>query len=238
MTAARPIRPIEHLHPHRRPNTWLLGVLLAALVLYPALHDKHGSAVAFNVIRTLLLLAGLRVAFVDHPLRAFAVALAVVSIVGAWASFVVPGRSANVVALEVHATSAVFLLFTVVVVLRLIFRQPRVTFDTVCGALCGYLLVGVAFGHFYTILATADPQCIRGIDLATDARAHFSLTYFSFVTLTTVGYGDITPVSDMARSMAVLEAVIGQFYMAVLIAGLIGKWISQPAEPQPAASPS
>jgi hypothetical protein len=62
-------------------------------------------------------------------------------------------------------------------------------------------------------------------------HAHFLLTYFSFVTLTTVGYGDITPAGDTARALAMIEAVAGQFYLAVLIAELVGKRLAQATSP-------
>jgi hypothetical protein len=60
-----------------------------------------------------------------------------------------------------------------------------------------------------------------------DDRQHFVLTYFSFTTLTSLGYGDITPSSDAARSLAVLESLFGQFFIAILIGELIGKRVSQ-----------
>ncbi|MBX7103302.1 MAG: potassium channel family protein [Gemmataceae bacterium] len=218
-------------HVGRHPNIWLLASLLVLLVLYPPLHERHGSTFAFNFVRSCMLLVGLRVAFVDHPLRIFAIGLAILAIVGLWSNFVLPGRSASTVALEVHLSSAAFLSFTVVAVLRSVFRLPEVTPDTLSGALCGYLLVGLTFGHIFTIMHTLAPETFQGVPPMTDVRQQFVLTYFSFITLTTVGYGDILPASDTARSLCLLEAVIGQFYMAVLIAGLIGKWISQTAQP-------
>jgi hypothetical protein len=71
------------------------------------------------------------------------------------------------------------------------------------------------------------------MQLQEDDRDHLMLTYFSFVTLTSVGYGDITPGSRTVRSLAVLEAIIGQFYIAVLIGELIGKRVSQAVLGQP-----
>jgi voltage-gated potassium channel len=107
-----------------------------------------------------------------------------------------------------------------------------VSAESICGALCGYMLLGLAFGHLYCILESITPGAFHGdaefaIQLRDQSRRHFLLTYFSFATLTTVGYGDITPVRDSARGLSVVEAILGQLYLAVLIAELIGKRVAQ-----------
>jgi hypothetical protein len=98
----------------------------------------------------------------------------------------------------------------------------------VCGALCGYLVVGLIFGHLYCLIELARPHSFHGplevrMQLETHGERYFLLVYFSLVTLTTVGYGEIAPASELARSLAAVEAILGQFYLAVLIADLIGK---------------
>ena len=95
-----------------------------------------------------------------------------------------------------------------------------------------YLLLGLGFAHLYCILKAAVPGSFRASDeilaqIRDEGRVHFQLTYFSFVTLTTVGYGDIAPAQEGARGLAVVEAMLGQFYMAVLLGELIGKRVSQ-----------
>ena len=77
------------------------------------------------------------------------------------------------------------------------------------------------------------PGSFRGIDPGAGGhRTHFLFTYFSFITLTTVGYGDITPGGDTARALALVESVAGQFYLAVLIADLVGKRVAQAVSAQ------
>ena len=88
-----------------------------------------------------------------------------------------------------------------------------------------------AFRHLYMVGATITPDSFQGdaglaADLADSSHARYRLTYFSFVTLTTVGYGDITPATGMMRGLAMVEAIVGQFYIAVLIADLVGKKIA------------
>jgi hypothetical protein len=126
-------------------------------------------------------------------------------------------------------------------VLRSIYRHETITTDSVCGAFCGYVVLGVAFGHLYSMVETLRPGSFRGdaevMRQLQDAQLrHFTLTYFSLVTLTTVGYGDITAQTVSARGLAAVEAIVGQFYIAVLIAGLLGRRVvggtSGPAEVQ------
>ena len=104
------------------------------------------------------------------------------------------------------------------VLLSQIFRPGRVTHLRIQGAIAVYLLFGVFYAHAYHIAATLVPGSFAG---ATELTSGSGWAYYSFVTLTTVGYGDITPVSQVARSLSVAEALSGQLYLAVLIARLV-----------------
>ncbi|MFH1984236.1 MAG: ion channel [Pseudomonadota bacterium] len=107
-------------------------------------------------------------------------------------------------------------------IVRHILKIDRVTFEQVCGTLCVYMLIGLIWAEAYSLI---------GILLADQFSAKASglgdYLYFSFVTLTTLGYGDIIPVGPVARSFAVVEAIIGQFFLAVLVARQVGLYISQ-----------
>jgi hypothetical protein len=113
---------------------------------------------------------------------------------------------------------AAIMLLAVVVVLRRVLRQPVVTADTVFAALAAYLLGGFMFAALFGTVALVGPQPFfrqGGVPSGSD------LLYFSFVTLTTTGYGDLTPAQPLGRSLAVLEALAGQFFMATLVARLV-----------------
>src|SRR5262249_51723566 len=107
-------------------------------------------------------------------------------------------------------------------------------------------LVALVFAHLYCLVEVATPHAFAASktvplgwpDLDPDRR-QFLLVYFSLCTLTTVGYGDVTPATDLVRGLAVIEAVLGQFYLAVIIADLVGKRAAQPADREgPAGEPS
>ena len=129
------------------------------------------------------------------------------------------------------ASSFVFILLTgcAIVVLAYIFRSPRVTLDVMLAAVTAYLLIALAFAALYSLVFHLDSQSFRlpeWIERGAVEPVRTEMVYFSLVTLATLGYGDILPSSPFTQMLAVLEAVIGQFFMTVLVAWLVGMFIS------------
>jgi len=130
---------------------------------------------------------------------------------------------------------AAFLGYIAYVVLNSILRSRGVTSHEVFGALSVYLLLGMTWEFFYAICLQFDPGAISFPEgtytinsVPSESGASMqSLTYFSFVTLSTLGYGDILPVSRLARTLAWMEAVFGQLFLAVLVARLVGLMTTQ-----------
>jgi hypothetical protein len=121
---------------------------------------------------------------------------------------------------------AAFFIFAIIQILIFIYSQKKVTRDLIVGAAIVYLLMALAWSFIYGVLESLHPGSfsipeIQGISTS----RHF--LYYSFVTITTLGYGDITPVTSLARSLCVLEAVIGQLYLVVQVAWLVGVHVSQ-----------
>jgi hypothetical protein len=107
---------------------------------------------------------------------------------------------------------------------RATFGPGVVTPQRIQGAIALYLVVGIFFAHLFGLVNAVTPGAFSNVPPGLDTRAifyHGHLVYFSFTTLTSVGYGDIVPVSALARSMAMLEAVIGQLFPATLLARLV-----------------
>jgi hypothetical protein len=105
------------------------------------------------------------------------------------------------------------------------------------GAICIYLLLGVIWGTIYILLELLSPGSFHGLDAESQTRHSSQLFYFSFVTITTLGYGDITPELPLVRTLTYLEAIVGQMYIAVLIAGLVGSHIANRTSGAGAESP-
>jgi hypothetical protein len=113
-----------------------------------------------------------------------------------------------------------------------VFRFQRVDRNLLAGAVCVYLLLGIIFAIVYSLIAYFWPTgAFSGIDPAGRPLAFDDLLYFSFTTMTTVGYGDITPVNPLLRTLAYFQMVTGQFYMAVLVASLVGVFLMNRDQP-------
>ena len=123
-----------------------------------------------------------------------------------------------------------FLSFICIHIFSFILGARALSSQLIFAALCMYLVMGLLWSFIYTLLVVVDPESIRlasAVHSEEGGRDVFSeMYYFSFVTLTTLGYGDILPVSRLARSLATMEAILGQLYLAVVIASLVGIQIS------------
>ncbi len=106
--------------------------------------------------------------------------------------------------------------------LRRIFLARVVNLDVISLALCAYVLLGMLWVLFYLPLLAIDPAAFTIAPSLADQNPIHTMTYFSYVTLTTLGYGDIVPVAPLARGLAVVEALTGVLFLAVLISRLVG----------------
>jgi hypothetical protein len=122
-----------------------------------------------------------------------------------------------------------FLMYVTSVVYRHVLRAKTVTGDTISGSICVYLLLGIVWASGYRFLEALNPGSFSGpmgIDPVTGLETP-TYVYFSFTTLTTLGYGDITPVTAPAKAVAILEAIVGPLYIAILISTLVSKFVSR-----------
>ena len=198
----------------------LLACLFALLLLYPAAESLEDGDLFLHAVASMVLIAG--VYAVAGRTRVFACAgvLAFLAIVGDAAVLMGAGRGVRLASL---ASEAAFQLLIDAAVLRAVITARRVDADTLSGGLCAYLLTGMAFASIYSIVETLapgscafpDPGVVAGGPRWTD------FVFFSFTTLTTLGYGDIRPVSDLARSLTSTESILGVFYMAILVSRLV-----------------
>lgn len=197
----------------RRRFAWLLALLLAAIGVDPVLEAIGLRGRVLEWLLALALLAAAAGAWRVGRSRVFVLCFGAALV--AWLALHVvrfgPGPSLAPALLGgAGLAMAAFLVAGVL-------AEGRVDAERICAALCVYLLAGIAFGGLFAALEAVAPGSLAGpapIDLD-DA------VYFSFVTLATLGYGDVTPMASAARALAVLEAVFGQLYLAVLIARLV-----------------
>jgi hypothetical protein len=124
-----------------------------------------------------------------------------------------------------YVSLAVLLGLFAVTIIKDVFRSDRVTHDTVLGSICGYLLFGLCFAMLFSLLVLIDPEAFQ-VGETIDPYSYRvtrpdPLTYLSFVTMSTLGYGDILPQSMQARTLCWIEAVVGQIYLVVLVGRLV-----------------
>ncbi len=212
----------------RRPGqfTILLIAMLGFLLVPPFFINYEPTGMLASTFLSLLLMSVLYV-FPSRGEFKIACVLAVPTLAGRWLVLQFPHSVLLIVA--VVLCWVCFLILTDVVILRQVLSTTRVTNDTISGAVCGYLILGIIFAFLYALVGLAYPSSflVDGRIAVPDISRLFyqheisNLIYYSFVTLATLGYGDIAPVSPPARMLAVIEAIAGQFYVAILIARLV-----------------
>jgi len=216
-----------------RRQRWRVAAVVAAALLLAVgqpltsgLLDEQGS---FDVFFSLLIAAVMLQVIERREHRRLALTVGGCALVCIWAGFGWGGSTGRFLLVAAQVLAAGFFALALWGILRAVLVH-RVSSNAILGALCGYLLLGIIWSLLYGAVETAAPGSFRLPD-APDATPYSPqrgvLNYFSFVTLTTVGYGDVTPLSPLARSLAWMEAVAGQFYLAVLVAGLVGFKVAQ-----------
>jgi hypothetical protein len=139
---------------------------------------------------------------------------------------------AQIAAIAYHCFAFLFLGLAVAVILNRIFHRQTIRTDTVIGALCGYLLAAAAWANAYALIYLLRPDSFRTADVIAGRLGdwysqRFLFSYFSIMTLTTLGYNDITPIGTLALTLSWVEVVFGQFYIAVVVAQLVGLRLAQ-----------
>ena len=217
----------------RRKHLLLLAVLIGIHVGSPLL--VHRGAATRLLSDTVFVATGLYVFFVVCSERwqriiGFTLFLpVVVGNVGLYAQLPGIQRTSSVV---FHSACIAFLGFAVTVIVRDLFSQTVIKGDDVIGAICGYILGAMVWGNLYALTYLFAPQAFSlspaiTMQLADWQHRRALFDYMSFTTLTSLGYGDITPVGQPVYTLTWLEVLFGQFYMAVVVAQMVGLKLAQ-----------
>lgn len=206
---------------------WLLGALIIFLVGIPIADDLHALGGPLVRAFTFSILLGVGALSMKGGGRLSSLAM----------FFAISGIIMNVAATR---TSSLwldygsfllilgFLLTASFVTFKHIATDTQISVNRIIGAIAVYLLLGVVWAVAYSLLELSWPNSISGVELVSGGGSWDSeWLYFSFVTMTTLGYGDIAPASAIARMLAYMQAVFGQFYIAILVAGLVSAYISK-----------
>ena len=215
------IKPaLERLKFRRFSTVQLLIALAVLLICAPFVEELEGGRLILSVLFSLVLVAAVFAVANRKRTLAIALVLAVPAITGRWINHFRP----DVIHPAVFLVSALLLLaFVIGHLLHFILRAPVVTMEVLCASIAVYLMLGLMWTVAYWLVDQVTPG--GAFSFNTERGVHsmngFTGFYFSFITLSTVGYGDITPVSRIARWLAAMEAMTGLLYVAVLIARLV-----------------
>jgi voltage-gated potassium channel len=218
--------------PLRSPWPFALVLLASVLLIVgqPLASGVLGERGSFDFFFSVLIGAVALMVFDQREHRRVALVVGISAFVAVWAGYGIeewPGRLLGVVG---YLLAAGFFAFALYGILRGVLAR-HTSGGALFGAVCGYLLLGIIWSVLYAAVETGSPGSFQvastpdGHKVPAPDRA--TLTYFSFITLATVGYGDVTPATPLARTLAWMEAVAGQFYLAVLVAGLVGFKVGQ-----------
>ncbi len=209
---------------------FLMVSLFLLLLVYPLFEDQAFAGRIVAGLFTLIMISAALAVMQDRRLATIMAIVGVPTIVLRWCvEFLrIEGLAATLSGVLV----VVFLIFVVGVLVASLLRTQTVAVDTLCRAVAAYLLMGFAWAVVYETVGLLDPGAFS---VPSGDTSWGRAVYFSFTTLTTLGYGDITPVSPVARSFVVTEAIIGPLYLAILLARLMGLFVTQSRDRQGAS---
>lgn len=211
-------------------KTFILGrygsllLILACLIIFQPFVVTAVGKFVLELLFIAALLAGVRAIEIKRGLLRFEVILLIVSLVLGFAGSLLNHPLLFGLGL---VGEALFLSIVAIAILFDLFQSKKVSADTMAGAVCVYLLIALIWCYLYVLVELVSPGSFSFTQ--GQARMHlwlskefYSFFYLSLITMTTVGYGDMTPVSKAARTCASLEAILGQIYLTILVARLVG----------------
>jgi hypothetical protein len=217
------MRPDRKPLPFHRKSDVSLSVFLVMIVAFIFILPPLGrigimGRLVIDIFFSLLLISGVASIVERRVVFAIVTLIVVIALAFRWTDSFFPLSIFQM--LDCVATIVCILLFFVIILSHVLKKGP-ITIQRIEGAVAAYLLLGLAWAYAYQLIVYSDPGAFSGAVI--DSAGFSSWTYFSFVTLATLGYGDIAPVHPVARSLATAEAITGQLYLAILIARLVSQ---------------
>jgi hypothetical protein len=210
----------------QRRFEFLFGGLLLLLVISPVFEKTGVSREFLTGITSLILISG--VYTVLHESLWFFIAallLTGINFITLWWEY---ASWSTVAALVHYACLLILFLFIIIIIFRHISKETSITRNVIYGAVTIYLLLAFTWGLMFAVVFILDHESFRNVVLP--VNSYFSpvpFWYLSFLTITTLGYNDIAPASDLAKSLAMIEAVIGQLYLVLQVSLLVGLRVSE-----------
>lgn len=219
----------------------LLLIAIAVVYLFPDPQERILTGLSIALLFDLMLLSAVNAVCQTRKTMIVAISVAVPTAIFSVMSILVRSTTTNetvyvIVYVVNNLLAVVFVTLVIILVLDFLFRTRRVDANMICASLCVYFLMGIVWASLYSLCEVFQPESFvyaykDNLDMAFLGEKSLIPIYYSFVTLTTLGYGDMVPVSPPARILAILEAVVGQIYLTVLVARLVGLHIAHVTSP-------
>lgn len=200
----------------------LLAAILSMIIGSPFLDDVFHYAVIPDIFITLIFVLGIYAISQKKLYIYIALVLAIPMFISVWSFYLYKMPMLLVIG---QLFGALFTGFVICLLINFIFNEKEITKEVIFAAVVVYLLMALMWTFAYQIMDYFHPGSFSGPESA--SRDHFQYLYFSFVTITTLGYGDIAPLTPKASSLVILEALTGQIYLVVLVAWLVGMHVSR-----------
>ena len=218
-------KPVEKPSFKQANFIYLLAALLAFLILSPLaqLIFPQNASIIVNFTFTITIVIGVWSLIDDRKWFLFGLGLAAFSLLLALLEFFYSSEFIYIASILVLLF---FLINSLVLAIKHILFGPKIDMNKIVGSITIYLLIGIIWALLYGLIEVLIEGSFSGNLLNLGGSRFWDLIYFSFVTLTTLGYGDILPMNTYARTLAYIEAIVGQFYIALLVASLVGAHLS------------
>ena len=205
---------------------YMLFGLLILIIVGPSLSHQFesGAQIFIQIMFVSVMLIGVWSLNMERVWFRIGIGLAIIALILSIVNYFASSIIIFAVGLTV---SLLFLLLSIYLAIRDILFRGKITSNKIIGSLCIYLLIGIILGTIYIFIALLFTEPFNGITQASEYEQMWDYFYYSFVTLTTLGYGDISPSMPITRSLAYLEAICGQFYLAILVASLVGAYLAE-----------
>jgi hypothetical protein len=201
----------------------LLIFIIAMLVIGPLFEEFVGLKILIDILWSAIFVSAIYAVSKKKRHIVIGVLLALPMLGSIWTKYFFQYKALMVVG---SLCGAAFFLFAIIQMLIFIYNHKEVTRDMIVGAAVVYLFMALMWTFIFVVVEILHPGSFN-LPEGQGLEASRQFVYYSFVTLTTLGYGDITPVTGLARSLCILEAVIGQLYLVVQVAWLVGVHVSQ-----------
>ena len=211
---------------HQANFYYLLAGLLLLLIAGPLSHDlvEHTSSILTSIVFTATLIVSIWSLIDSRKWFVIGVALAVLSVIIAIVDFFSTALDLQLASMSL---ALIFCIMSFIFTIRIIIRGTEMNLNRMVGGICAYLLLGIALGLLNMFIHRLLPGSYTGMSDSPTSLAGLDMIYYSFVTITTLGYGDISPVRPLARAVAYITAVAGQFYIAILVGMMVGAYMKQ-----------